>query len=131
MIDPAQVYGRGIAFPPRLGADGRLAWSDGPQNVRESIQVILLTRLGERLLLGEFGTTLPDLLFEPNTVATRRLVQEHITIALKQWEPRVRVQSIEVEQDPGEPRAATATIHYRLVASQALDQTLVRLRFGG
>ena len=130
MIDAGRLFGRGIGFPPRLGADGRLAWSEGPQNVRESIQVVLLTRLGERLLLGEFGTTMPDLLFEPNTVATRRLVQEQIAIALKRWEPRVTVEAVTVEADAEDPRAAIATIRYRLVASQAPDHTSVRLRFG-
>ena len=39
----AQVYGRGIAFPPRVDARGRLAYSEGVDNVRESIRLILLT----------------------------------------------------------------------------------------
>jgi phage baseplate assembly protein W len=130
MMDAGRLFGRGLAFPPRLSADGRLAWSVGADNVREAIRVVLLTRLGERLLLGEFGTTLGDLLFEPNTLATRRLVREQIMVSLRQWEPRVRVESVEVEPDASDPRAATATIHYRLVASQATDQTSMRLQFG-
>ncbi|NTV96894.1 MAG: TOBE domain-containing protein, partial [Thiobacillus sp.] len=39
----ARLFGRGISFPPRIGSDGRIAWSEGEQNVRESIRVILMT----------------------------------------------------------------------------------------
>ena len=42
------LFGQGISFPPRLGADGRMAWSNGPDNIREAIQEILLTQPGER-----------------------------------------------------------------------------------
>ena len=44
------LFGQGLGFPPRIGADGRLVWSSGEDNVRESIQIILLTEPGERLM---------------------------------------------------------------------------------
>ena len=28
-MDAGRIFGRGIAFPPRVGADGRVAWSEG------------------------------------------------------------------------------------------------------
>ena len=71
-MDQGTIFGRGISFPPRLGPDGRLAFSEGPQNIREAIQVILLTVPGERLMLTGFGGKLRQFLYEPNTVATRR-----------------------------------------------------------
>ncbi|HXJ14219.1 MAG TPA: GPW/gp25 family protein, partial [Candidatus Limnocylindrales bacterium] len=88
-MDDGTIYGRGISFPPRLGIDGRWAWSAGGQNIREAIQVILLTIPGERLLLTAFGGRLKKYLFEPNTVASRRQMQEEIVRAVTQWEPRV------------------------------------------
>ena len=42
MIDAGTLFGRGIAFPPRIGPDGRLMWSAGPQNIREGIRIALL-----------------------------------------------------------------------------------------
>ena len=42
-------FGRGVGFPLRLTQEGRLAWSEGEGNVRESIRLILLTAQGERL----------------------------------------------------------------------------------
>lgn len=131
MSDEARLFGQGISFPPRVGPDGRIAWSAGPGNIREAIQVVLLTEPGERIQLPEFGGQLRALLFEPNTVATRRIVQEHIDRALQLWEPRITLRAVTVEEDPDDPRAALATISYQLVASQAAEQVTVRVPLRG
>jgi phage baseplate assembly protein W len=70
-------------------------------------------------------------LFEPNTVTTRFQIQDRITRALQQWEPRVLVSSVEVEEDPRDPQSAVATVHYQLVATQAASQVSLRVRLGG
>ena len=127
----AQIYGQGISFPPRLGADGRMAWSAGPDNVREAIMVILLTARGERLMLSDFGGQLRNFLFEPNTTATRRLLQEEIEKTLGTWEPRITVQSVSVSADTHDARAAVATVDYQLVATQQSGQLAVRVQLAG
>ena len=122
------VFGSGISFPMRLGPDGRVAVSAGPENIREAIRVILLTEPGERLRLGEFGGGAGRFLFEPNTVGTRRRVQERIEEALQAWEPRIGLQSVSVEEDPDDPQSAVATIRYQLVANRAEEQVAVRVQ---
>ena len=116
MTDAGRLLGRGISFPPRVGPDGRVAWSEGEVNVREAVRVILQTERRERLRLAEFGGGLGTFLFEPNTPATRHLIQDRITQALARWEPRIRVEAVDVEPDPDDPQAAVATVSYRLVA---------------
>jgi len=130
-MNESRLFGQGISFPPRVGPDGRLAWSAGPDNIREAIQVVLLTEPGERLQLPEFGGRLRAVLFEPNTVATRRLVQEQIDRALRLWEPRITLRSVIVEEDAADPQAALATINYRLVASRADEQVTLRVPLRG
>ena len=49
MSNAGRIFGKGISFPPRVGADGRVVWSEGETNIRESIKVILLTELGEQM----------------------------------------------------------------------------------
>ncbi|MCB9434500.1 MAG: GPW/gp25 family protein [Ardenticatenaceae bacterium] len=127
-MDEGTLFGRGISFPPRLGADGRWAWSAGPENVREAIRVILLTENDERLMRPAFGGGLQPFLFEPNTVATQRLLQERIVQALRQWEPRIELQDVAVAADPDEPQTAVVTIRYKLVATRASEQMNFTLR---
>jgi phage baseplate assembly protein W len=126
----AALYGKGISFPPRIGGNGGVVWSEGEDNVRDSIRVILLTELGERLRRPSFGAGLARFLFEPNTVATRFSMQSRIETALQQWEPRIRVETVAVDQDPDDTQAAIATVTYRLVATQALERVSLNVQLG-
>ena len=130
-MDPARVFGKGIAFPFRLGADKRIAWSEGEDNIREAIQIILRTELEERLRLDSFGAGLASLLFLPNTVATRHQVTERIRDALRRWEPRIAIEAVEAAVDPDDAEAAIVTIHYKLIATQTRDKVGVSLKLGG
>ncbi|MDX6406405.1 MAG: uncharacterized protein QOH70_3860 [Blastocatellia bacterium] len=122
MIDSGQIFGRGISFPPRVGSDGRVAWSEGEVNVREAVRIILMTEQRERLRLPEFGGSLGLFLFEPNTVTTRQLIKDRINKALARWEPRINVQSVDVDPDPADAQAVIATITYKLVATQVRER---------
>ena len=127
-MDSARVYGRGMAFPPRVGADGRIAWSEGEPNVREAIRIVLSTEPGERLRLPAFGAGLRRFLFEPNTLATHTLIRQTIAEALKRWEPRIQVEAVEVQVDEADAESALATITYRLVATQVQERVSLRVR---
>jgi uncharacterized protein len=127
----AQIFGCGVAFPPHLDSTGQWAMSVGAENVRESIQILLLTRLGERLMYPTYGSSLRTYLFAPNIPATRKSIQDAISTALKQWEPRITVDSVSVEADPTDIQAAIATIQYRLVANQLASQVTLTLQLQG
>ena len=131
MMNAGSVLGRGIAFPPSLGPDGRWAWSEGEANVRQSVRVILLTNLQERLLLPNFGGSLSQFLFEPNTVATRHEIGDRIARALKAWEARLHVESVVVNEDPNDPQAAFATVTYTLVATQVQERVSLSVTVAG
>ena len=130
-MDTGRILGRGIGFPPRVGADGRVAWSQGEQNVRESVEVVLKTELRERLRLPDFGGGLGRFLFEPNTTTTRRQIQDRIVKSLALWEPRISVESVSVDGDPQDREAAVATVVYRLVATQAQERVSLTVLLGG
>jgi len=122
MTASGQILGRGISFPPRVGSDGRVAWSEGEVNVLECIGIILMTEQRERLRLPEFGGGLGLFLFDQNTVTTRQLIKDPIAKALAQWEPRIHIQSIDVEPDPADAQAVIATITYELVATRLRER---------
>ncbi len=129
-MNAGDIYGRGIAFPPHVGPDGSLAWSEGEQNVRESIQIILLTNPRERVRLPEFGGGLDAFLFEANNPTTHHLMADRIQRALATWEPRIAVENIRVEPDPADAESAIATIHYKLVATQARERVSLTVPIG-
>jgi phage baseplate assembly protein W len=118
----ATLYGRGLSFPPRVGLDGGLVWSTGELNVRECICTILRTAPDERVGRPHFGCGLDRLLFEPNSVATLRLVQDSVTQAIAQWEPRVRLSGVQATVNAVDPRDVDVVIIYTLVATGAQER---------
>ena len=122
------TFGRGLSFPLRVGTDGRLATSSDEANVRESLQLILLTEPGERVMREDFGCGLKRFLFEPNNATTRALIQERVANAVARWEPRVRVDAVSVDADPDEPTAIVVVLHFRLVATNTPGQLGLTLR---
>ena len=126
----SSVFGQGIAFPPRLDGYGRLAWSAGGPNIRESIAVILKTGLRERIALPRFGAGLGAFLFEPNNAGTHARIAHAIEQALAQWEPRIAVAQVDVVADPRAADSALATIAYKLVASGAAEKVTLSVPLG-
>lgn len=68
--------------------------------VRQSIEQILDTEPGERIMLPGFGCGLQRYLMEPNTLTTRTAMQHDIENALSRWEPRISLTDVAVT--PGE-----------------------------
>jgi phage baseplate assembly protein W len=129
-MDAGRLFGRGISFPPRVDSSGRMVWSEGEANVRESIRIILSTSPRERIMLPELGAGLDQFLFEPSTVATWHKIEERIRTALEEWEPRVSVESVTVEPEGEDPAAVVATITYKLVATQAREKMTLSISVG-
>jgi phage baseplate assembly protein W len=96
-----QWLGTGLRFPlrPQL-PPGRVELVGGMELVRQSIETILDTEPGERIMQPLFGCGLRRYLMAPNTAATRTAIRQDITQALALWEPRVRVTDVSVT--PGE-----------------------------
>lgn len=127
----AALFGQGMAFPPRLDANGRFAWAIGHRSVRDSMRIILTTQPGERIMLPNFGAGLRAFLFEPNVPATHRLMEEQIQHALRRWEPRIALASVRVSEHPDDPSRATVSITYALVATQASERIDLTVPVGG
>lgn len=102
----ASFLGSAWAFPVAPDPRGRVPLVAGADAVAQSILLILETEPGERLMRPDFGCGLRRFLMKPNTVATRALIQREVARALKQWEPRVDVESVEVT--PGDDPSLVA-----------------------
>jgi len=66
----------------------------GLNHIRQSVADILLTPIGSRVMRREYGSLLPDLIDRPITGALLLQVYATTFMALRRWEPRVRVESV-------------------------------------
>jgi len=116
--------GKGTKYPFRFNASGGVAISEGagPEHahIRESIVQILSTRLGERFFLPEFGSRLPELVFQQNDVVFKALARQFVIDAIKRWEKRVVIESVEFSDDPllTDRNVALIRLDYRIIRTQ-------------
>jgi hypothetical protein len=103
--------GRGLSFPLRTSVQGGLQLSAGGENLEESIQIILRTRLGERVYRPDFGCRLSELTFAPMNTDTLLLIRLHVQEALEKWEPRIVLEQVLADPDPARGRV-DIVIHY-------------------
>jgi phage baseplate assembly protein W len=66
--------------------------------LKSSIQFIILTNPGERVMLPEFGAGVRGALFEQNDDELRGMLQESIRAALARWDDRIELRDLQVEQ---------------------------------
>lgn len=89
-----EIIGQGIAFPFQFTSNkqvGVIRQSNAGERINDSIHIILSTRIGERPFNPEFGSRLPELVFEPNDAILARLLVFYTGEALKRWERRIEV----------------------------------------
>lgn len=77
------------------GRSGRLLsdWA----HVQQSIQTILTTRIGSRVMRRDFGSELPDLVDAKMVQANILLIYSSAATAIEKWEPRFRMAAGKVE----------------------------------
>jgi phage baseplate assembly protein W len=87
----------GAPFPIVRDALGLLRTVSGTPAVKGDLLQLLLTNPGERVMLPTFGTPLRALLFEQNSPNLANAARELIIAAIRDWEPRVTILEITVE----------------------------------
>ncbi len=107
--------GTGWGFPVMPALAGGLDYVAGPDKVAQSIEIILDTDPGERIMRPTFGCGLRRFLMQPNTSATRALIEREVERALAAFEPRITTTQVRVEpgDDPALVLIHIAYVHVR------------------
>ncbi len=101
---PRSFLGTGWAFPPQFAAQGsEVRLVSGVEDIHQSLQILLSTSLGERILQEDFGCDLSSLQFEEADQALVNAITSLVTDAIVYHETRVKLQKIDVSQDSENP----------------------------
>lgn len=110
--------GTGWSFPPEFSrATGGVIMSSGPQDVAESLRILVGTLPGERAMRPDYGAALQDLLFASMDTTTQTEFFDRIRIALLQYEPRILVDSLVLNTDFLPEGRVELVVDYRLRAN--------------
>jgi phage baseplate assembly protein W len=93
--------------------------------LESSVRMLLLTAKGERLMEPEYGTDIRRILFELNVAGIESAIQEEIVSALTTWEPRLQLESINVERN----RDLSVTVNCSFLSKLSSQGFQVNLEF--
>src|ERR1044071_3905391 len=116
-MSSAGFLGRGWRFPIQPDAGGGLGYVEGDANVEQSLRILLMTALGERVMRPTFGCAAPRLIFAPGSVQYLRLMETSVREAVRDWEPRVSLDDVTAEAIPGDETCVNVNIDYRIRGS--------------
>ena len=98
-MDDRQFLGTGMKFPPQVDpGTGRFTLSSGPQSVKESIYIILMTNQGERWLEPTFGSQIMRYTFMDTSLTMLNIMSNELRTFLLEQEPRIT--NVEVDISP-------------------------------
>lgn len=109
--------GSTIAFPLAVDETGAIALVSGAEAIERSLQLILSTAPGERVMRAEFGCGIWNLLFDPINDNTLGLMAQSVRLALAQWEPRIDVDAVTPTPDADDHSLVQIEIDYRIKAT--------------
>lgn len=101
MANNKDFLGTGWAFPPSFekGSTHSVVMVSDDADIKESIRIILTTRVGERIMQPTFGSDVDRLVFEPLNLSLVTLVKDIIEKSLLVYEPRIAVEHIDINQE--------------------------------
>jgi uncharacterized protein len=100
MAEAQSFLGTGWGFPPTFGAGGgAVEMVSGVDDIRQSLEILLATRLGERVMQDDFGCDLTSVLFEEMDQGLVNALTGLISDAILYHEPRITLDRLEVSTD--------------------------------
>lgn len=103
MAEEHSFLGKGWSFPPEFdGRTGEIVMSAEEQDIRESLRILLTTRVGERIIQPEYGCDLTEFVFENLNTTNKTYIRDLVETAVLYFEPRIDVERLDFEVNDNE-----------------------------
>ncbi|HSK72530.1 MAG TPA: GPW/gp25 family protein [Pyrinomonadaceae bacterium] len=117
----------GLSISPTGGIE-LVAESD---SVRQAILLLLSTIPGERVMRPDYGCDLYRLIFSPNDDTTAGLAIHYVGQAIKRWEPRVEIESLDAEPNTEDAARLDILLVYHLRATLRTETFMFSVNLAG
>lgn len=101
MNNPQKSFlGTGWSFPPAFDRNsGTVEMVSNEEDIKQSLDILLSTSLGERVMQPLYGCDLTDYVFEALSSAVIGYIKDRVKNAILFYEPRIIAEKIEVTPD--------------------------------
>jgi phage baseplate assembly protein W len=116
-IGDNSFLGTGWGFPPTFNRNQRsVEMISGEEDILSSLNILMTTSLGERVLRTNYGSRVPNMVFEPLDSSQRAILSQHIIDSIYLYEPRIVPLDVIVEVRPLEGRV-DIMVEFKVVAT--------------
>jgi phage baseplate assembly protein W len=107
--------GRGWSFPPQFdrAAKGVLMLEE-EADIQSSLEILLSTRLGERIMQPTYGCNLDDMVFEAMNLTMLTYMKDIIQNAILYHEPRIELEKLEIDTSNQNEGMLQIVLHYKV-----------------
>jgi phage baseplate assembly protein W len=101
-MNAKSFLGTGWSFPPAFNkSEKQVKMISDEEDIESSLEILLSTRQGERIMRPDYGCNLDELVFETLTTTFKTFIKDLVSTAILYHEPRIEVNKIELD-DTGE-----------------------------
>lgn len=87
--------GTGWSFPPQFSkASKEVKIISDEEDIQNSLEVLLATKVGERIMQPGYGCNLDALLFEPINLSLQTYIKDLVSTAVLYYEPRIKPENV-------------------------------------
>ncbi len=91
--------GIGWSFPPEFNKETKsIQMVSAIEDINQSLHILLNTKLGERIMLPNYGSSLSDFVFEGLNMSTRTYIVDRVKMAILYNERRIELDKIDFDQ---------------------------------
>ena len=116
----ASFLGTGWSFPPAFNNTGKqVEMLSDAADIQSSLEILLSTRPGERVMRPDYGCNLDELVFEPLTTTFKTYIKDLVSTAILYHEPRIEVNKIELDDTSELEGKIILTVEYTVRATNS------------
>jgi uncharacterized protein len=112
--------GRGWSFPPTFDLKTLgVAMLEEEKDIASSLEILLSTARGERVMLPQYGCNLEELLFEGLDTRTKTLIIDKVESAILYHEARIELESVSLDTTNALEGTVLIVVTYRVKSTNS------------
>jgi len=114
-MDNKDILGTGWGFPPTFNkAQKSIKTVSGEIDIKQSLEILVSTSMGERVLRSDFGCGVKTLSFESLTVTMMTKLKRLIEKSILKYEPRIDLENVSLKNSIELEGILYIQINYRI-----------------
>jgi phage baseplate assembly protein W len=120
MSTEQSFLGTGWNFPPSFTKGGaEVTMVSGVEDIHQSLQILLSTSLGERVMQEDFGCDLSRVMFEEMDQDLMNSLTSIISDAILYHEPRITLDDLDIPESQNQPGLLLISITYTIKSTNS------------